>query len=215
MNNLLLATLYDHFQIVKEQANSATGFLLQAKDVLRDTYRREGCKMFCCRCCCRCRREPDFPSHTDMLEELMARAGYTPNEKHRVFRTVLGPKCMRKGTEKHVFAGEVAVEHLSIDEQWPADDDLKQMGVDQGYIGDLLDDIVNYREREFDTEEILMNQMRELVVLAEVEMAMMRVRLQDCQGRVRNTMHSLVRRLGSLENAVHGSLRDLAFIASA
>jgi len=113
------------------------------------------------------------------------------------------------------FAGEVAAEHLSIDEQAPAEEDLKQMGVDQDYMAELLDDIINYREREFDTEEIHVNQMRELVTLAEVEMAAMRKRLQDCQGHMRNTMHDLVRRLESLEKSVHGSLEDLVYIASA
>jgi len=96
MNNLLLAQLYDHFQIVKAQANSFTTFLLQSKDVLRDVFRREGMKVFCCCCCCRCRRRDDFPPHTDMLEELMDKAGYDLHEKHSVFRTVNGPKRMRK-----------------------------------------------------------------------------------------------------------------------
>jgi hypothetical protein len=215
MNNLLLATLYDHFQIVKEQANTFTTSLLQMKDVLRDVYHREGFKTFCCICCCRCRKREEFPSHTDMLEALMHEAGYTPDEKHKVFRTVLGPKWMRKSTEKHAFAGEIPVEHLSVDEQAPAEDDLKRLGVDQDYQADLLDDIVNFREREFDTEEIHVNQMRELVALAEVEMAAMRVRLQSCETHMRDTMHDLVRRLEALERSAHGSLRDLVHLASA
>jgi hypothetical protein len=127
MNNLLLAQLYDHFQVVKAQANSFTTFLLQLKDVLRDVHRREGKKMMCCFCCCRCRKRDDYPSHADMLEDLMDKAGYSPGEKHSVFRTVNGPKRMRKHTEKHVFAGEIPVEHLSEDVQAPAEADLKAM----------------------------------------------------------------------------------------
>jgi hypothetical protein len=213
MNNLLLAQLYDHFQVVKAQANSFTTFLLQLKDVLRDVHRREGKKMMCCFCCCRCRKRDDYPSHADMLEDLMDKAGYSPGEKHSVFRTVNGPKRMRKHTEKHVFAGEIPVEHLSEDVQAPAEADLKAMGVDPDYIEGLLEDVVNYREREFDTEEIHVNQMRELVTLAEVEMAQMRKRMDDCQSRMRFTMHDLVRRLEHLERSVHGSLQSLVWLA--
>jgi len=87
------------------------------------------------------------------------------------------------------------------------------MGVDADYIEGLLEDVVNYREREFDTEEIHINQMRELVTLAEVEMAEMRSRMDDCQGRMRFTMHDLVRRLEHLERQVHGSLQSLVWLA--
>jgi len=142
----------------------------------------------------------------------MDKAGYSPREKHSVFRTVNGPKRMRKSMEKHVFAGEMPAEHLSIDSQAAAEDDLKAMGVDSDYIEGLLEDVVNYREREFDTEEIHVNQMRELVTLAEVEMAEMRRRMDDCQGRMRYTMHDLVRRLEHLERQVHGSLQSLVWL---
>jgi len=124
MMNLLLATVYDHYQIVKDKANAFTGILLQGKDMMKDFWHREGVKMLCCSCLCRCRRRPDFPPHAEMLEELMHRAGYNPTERHHVFRTVLGPKWMRKKTEKHVFAGEVSAEHIKLDEMVPAKEDF-------------------------------------------------------------------------------------------
>lgn len=215
MMNLLLATVYDHYQLVKVKANAFTGVGLQFKDALRDLWKREGFKMFFCGCCCRCRRRDDLPSHEDMLENLMARAGYNPTEKHHVFRTVLGPKWMRKKTEKHVFAGEVSAEHIKLDEQQPAEDDLKQLGVDPDYIQALLEGAENYREREFDPEELHTNQLRELVTLAEIEMAAMRRRLDNCQGHMRLTMHDLARRLEHLERATHSSLADLVYLAGA
>lgn len=215
MMNLLLATVYDHYQLVKGKANAFTGVALQTKDALGDLWAREGFKMIFCSCCCRCRRRDALPSYEDMLEELMARAGYNPTEKHHVFRTVLGPKWMRKKTEKHVFAGEVSAEHIKFDEQQPAIDDLKQMGVDQDYIHALLDRAENYREREFDPEEIHTNQLRELVTLAEMEMAAMRRRLDNCQGHMRLTMHDLARRLEHLERSTHTSLADLVYLAGA
>jgi hypothetical protein len=215
MMNLLLATVYDHYQLVKVKANAFTGVLLQFKDAARDLWKREGFKMVFCSCCCRCRRRDDLPSHEDMLENLMARAGYNPTEKHHVFRTVLGPKWMRKKTEKHVFAGEVSAEHIKLDEQQPAEDDLKQLGVDPDYIQALLEGAENYREREFDPEELHTNQLRELVTLAEIEMAAMRRRLDNCQGHMRLTMHDLARRLEHLERATHSSLADLVYLAGA
>jgi len=215
MMNLLLATVYDHYQLVKVKANAFTGVLLQTKDLLKDMFAREGVKMLCCSCCCRCRRREGYPEHADMLEELMARAGYNPTEKHHVFRTVLGPKWMRKKTEKHVFAGEVSAEHIKLDEQEPADRDLHELGVDPDYINTILEGAANYREREFDPEEIHTNQLRELVTLAEIEMAAMRRRLDNCQGHMRLTMHDLARRLESLERAAHMSLSDLVFLAGA
>lgn len=145
----------------------------------------------------------------------MARAGYNPTEKHHVFRTVLGPKWMRKKTEKHVFAGEVSAEHIKLDEQQPAELDLQQLGVDADYIAALLEGAENYRDREFDPEEIETNQLRELVTLAEIEMAAMRRRLDNCQGHMRLTMHDLARRLESLERSTHHSLADLVFLAGA
>jgi len=215
MMNLLLATVFDHYQLVKGKANAFTGVLTQAKDAFRDLWHREGIKIICCSCLCCCRRREAFPPHAEMLEELMARAGYNPVEKHHVFRTVLGPKWMRKKTEKHVFAGEVSAEHIKLDELVPAMEDFKQLGYDQEYCFALLDDAANYREREFDSEEIHINQMRELVTLAEIEMAAMRRRLDDCQGHMRLTMHDLARRLEALERATHTSLADLVFLAGA
>lgn len=215
MMNLLLATVYDHYQLVKDKANAFTGVLLQGKDLFKDVWNREGFKMFTCTCCCRCRSRDGYPDHSEMLEELMAKAGYNVKEKHHVFRTVLGPKWMRKKTEKHVFAGEIHAEHLREDEQVAAAEDLKQMGVDNVYYNALLDDAANYRDREFDPEEIHVNQMRELVTLAEIEMAAMRKRLDDCQGHMRFTMHDLTRRLEGLEQHVHGTLSDLVYLAGA
>lgn len=215
MMNLLLATVFDHYQLVKGKANAFTGVILQAKDAWRDLWHREGFKIIFCSCCCRCRRRDDFPSHSEMVEELMARAGYNPIEKHHVFRTVLGPKWMRKKTEKHVFAGEVSAEHIKLDELAPAMEDFKQLGYDQDYCMSLLADAENYRDREFDPEEIHVNQMRELVTLAEIEMAAMRRRLDNCQGHMRLTMHDLARRLESLERATHKSLADLVYLAGA
>merc|ERR1712072_1082441 len=101
--------------------------MLQAKDTMRDLWHREGKGLFMCRCCCRCRSRPDFPPHEDMLEDFMTRAGYNLKERHHVFRTVLGPKWMRKKTEKHVFAGEVSAEHIKEDELVPAEADLRAM----------------------------------------------------------------------------------------
>jgi len=213
MMNLLLATIYDHYQLVKTKANAFTGIGLQAKDALKDVWHREGVKMFLCGCCCRCRRSPGFPSHEDMLEELMYKAGYTNKEKHHVFRTVLGSKWMRKKTEKHVFAGEVSADHLKYDEMQPAKQDLLDFGVDPDYVDTLLEDAGNYREREFDPDEVHENQMRELVTLAEIEMAYMRKRLDNCQGHMRLTMHDLARRLETLERGVHTGLQDLVFLA--
>jgi hypothetical protein len=215
MMNLLLATVYDHYQLVKDKANAMTGIALQFKDGFRDLWHREGCKMFTCFCCCRCRSRSDYPSHADMLEELMSKANYNATERHHVFRTVLGPKWMRKKTEKHVFAGEIHAEHIKLDELAPAAEDLKQFGVDQDYIHSLLEDAHNYREREFDPEEVHVNQMRELVTLAEIEMATMRRRLDGCQGHMRLTMHDLARRLEGLEKSVHTSLAELVYIAGA
>jgi len=213
--NLLLATVYDHYQLVKDKANAFTGIALQTKDALRELWRREGVKVFCCRCCCRCRARDGFPGHAELVEELMARAGYDPVEKHHVFRTVLGPKWMRKKTEKHVFAGEVSAEHIKLDELVPAEQDFKDLNLDQDYYNALLDDAANYRDREYDPEEIHVNQMRELVTLAEVEMAGMRKRLDNCQGHMRLTMHDLARRLETLERCVHTSLGDLVYLAGA
>lgn len=150
-----------------------------------------------------------------MLEQLTTYAGYSLVEKHHVFRTVLGPKWMRKKTEKHVFAGELPAEHIKLDEMEPAEEDLKNMNIDQDYISQLLDGADAYRDREFDPEEIIINQMRELVTLAEIEMAAMRKRLNECQGHMRDKMHDLARRLESLERCVHGSLEDLVFLAGA
>jgi len=215
MMNLLLATVYDHYQLVKDKANTFTGILLQGKDVLQDIWHREGFKMLTCRCLCRCGRRQGFPSHPEMLEELMAKANYSSKEKHHVFRTVLGPKWMRKKTEKHVFAGEVSADHIKSDELQPAQADLIQFGVDQDYVFSLLDNASNYREREFDPEEIHTNQLRELVTCAEVEMAFMRKRLDNCQGHMRLTMHDLARRLESLERCIHTSLQDLVHLAGA
>lgn len=215
MLNLLLATVYDHYQLIKTKANSSTGVLLQNKDMLKDLWAREGIAMLCCSCCCRCRRGSRYPKHEDLLEGMMQKAGYNAKERHHVFRTVLGPKWMRKKTEKHVFAGEVSAEHIKNDEQMPAEEDLKDLGVAPSYIASLLAGTDNYRNREFDPVEIETNQLRELVTLAEVEMAAMRRRLDNCQGHMRLTMHDLVRRLAGVEKLVHNSLGDLVFLAGA
>merc|ERR1719169_78546 len=122
---------------------------------------------------------------------------------------------MRKKTEKHVFAGEVSAEHIKLDEQVPVLEDFKQLGYDQDFYLALLEDAANYRVREYDPEEIHINQMRELVTLAEIEMAAMRKRLDNCQGHMRLTMHDLARRLESLERCVHSSLSDLVYLAGA
>merc|ERR1719446_1054392 len=119
-----------------------------------------------------------------MLEALMMRAHYGPKQRHFVFRTVLGPKWLRKKTEKHVFAGEIAADEIRDCEQHQVIDDFKEEqftddgnNVDQDYYLALLEDCENYREREFDPEEIHVNQMRELVTLCEIEMAL----LEDCE----------------------------------
>merc|ERR1719161_890212 len=57
--------------------------------------------------------------------------------------------------------------------------------------------------------------MRELVTVAEGEMALMRKRLDGCQGNVRVAMHELARRLADLETHVHHGLEDLVYLAGA
>merc|ERR1711865_142919 len=59
------------------------------------------------------------------------------------------------------------------------------------------------------------NQLRELVTLAEIELAAMRRRLDNCQGHMRLTMHDLARRLEHLERSTHTSLADLVYLAGA
>jgi hypothetical protein len=220
MMNLLLATVYDHYQIVKGKANAFTGILLQAKDAIKDVWNREGVKMFCCSCCCRCRRRQGYPTHSEMLEALMMRAHYGPKQRHFVFRTVLGPKRHRKKTEKHVFAGEIPADEIKDMEQHPVLDDFKEEqftddgnNVDQDYYQALLEDCENYREREFDPEEIHVAQMRELVTLCEIEMAYMRERLDKCQGHLRFSMHTLANRVHHVDEVVHQSLQSLHFLA--
>lgn len=221
MMNLLLATVYDHFQLVKGKANAFTGVLLQTKDAFRDVWNREGGKIFVCACCCRCRRRSGYPTHSEMLEGLMKRANYGPAERHYVFRTVLGPKWMRKKVEKHVFAGEIPADAIRECEQHTAEDDFKENNftddgnyVDPDYYMGLLADAENYREREFDPEEIHINQMRELVTLCEIEMAHMRDRLDKCQGHLRFSMHTLANRIHHVDEVVHQSLGSLHFLAS-
>lgn len=142
----------------------------------------------------------------------MEKAEYNAKERHHVFRTVNGPKWMRKKMEKHVFAGEISAERIRIKEQWPAEFDM-QGYVDDTYFEGLLADTKNYREREFDPEEIHTNQMRELVTLCEIEMAHMRDRLDECQGHLRDDMHILANRLHHVDAEVHRSLSLLHFLA--
>merc|ERR1712086_956278 len=104
---------------------------------------------------------------------------------------------------------------MGYDEMQPAKQDLLDFGVDPDYVEGLLEDAGNYREREFDPDEVHENQLRELVTCAEVEMAFMRKRLDNCQGHMRLTMHDLARRLESLERCIHTSLQDLVHLAGA
>mmetsp|Transcript_102608 Transcript_102608/g.177189 ORF Transcript_102608/g.177189 Transcript_102608/m.177189 type:complete len:913 (+) Transcript_102608:67-2805(+) len=207
--NLLLAIAYDHYRIVKAKAGAITGIFYQIYDTARDHWKRHGFKC----CCCCCRRREEMPSHAVLLEEIMLRAGYVPEERRLVRRSVLGPKWQRKARQHQSFMGEVPEEIAELLSA-PVAQDFKELGVDQDYAGEFEEMCQEYTKREWDPEENEVATMRELVSMAECETAAMRARVAQCQDEMKSNMRDLSKRLASLEKLVHQSLTDLVVIAS-
>lgn len=207
LSNILIATIFDHYQIAKSAAGANTGFFQQLRCYIRDQtgrVRRAGC-------CQWLSGRGSMPSNDEMLEELMRGADFTRDERQLVRRNVLGPRLQRKRIDKLLFSGQAPADGLRLSE--PANPDLVDMGCDADQVAALTEEAVRHSMRETQVEELEEAQMRELVARAEADIAQMKGRLHDCQSNVKMSMHLMAKQLQSAEILVHTALTELVLIA--
>jgi len=89
------------------------------------------------------------------------------------------------------------------------------MQVDPDYGEFLMEESAEQFRRDGGYEGARVAQLRELVLVAEGDLAAMRTRLSSCQGTAKSVMYELTSRLEVLERMVHSILSDLVVIASA
>jgi len=211
--NLLVAMVYDHYTIIKARAGAVSGVLEQLHWVGKDLASR--LKGMSCMskltCCCR-RAVRQIPEQKVLLEMFMERANLPTYEKAMIHTTVLGARWMRKERERSVFSGQDTSLDVAVND--PVGPDLANANMDQGYAEELAEHCKAFSDAAYDPEDARISQLRQLVATAEDEIVEMRLRLQACAEYSRASMHTLTRRIDSLEVLVHNTLAELVTIAN-
>jgi len=210
--NLLLSITHDHYKTVKAKAGGATGLWPQILFFVRDERARLG-EMGWRSFFFSFSPDPAVPSHDIVLEELMARAGLGIEERRAIRGNVLGSKRTKKVREQTVFSGKESDDSQQWLAQSPAEPDLKEMGISRDYVDFLVEECDKYRLREYDPSDAKVMQLRELVCMAEDDVAVMRDRVEETHGSCKFAMKGLSRRLQSLEVRIHTTLQELSLIA--
>jgi len=211
--NLLVAMVYDHYTLIKSRAGAVSGVLEQLHWVGKDMASRLAGMSCMSRltCCCR-RSERRVPEQKALLETFMERANLPTRERVVINTTVLGARWMRKERERSVFSGQDTSIDVSVNDSVAPD--LAMADIDQGYAEELVQHCQAFSEAAYDPEDAKISQLRQLVATAEDEIVEMRLRLQACAEYSRASMHSLTRRIDSLEHLVHNTLAELVTIAN-
>jgi len=212
--NLLFSINLDHYSMLQEKSRGVTGMWPQFLSFVRDQRARAaevGCKNWLFSAC----KGPDrsVPSHSLMLEEFMYRGGLGLDERQSIRQSVLGAKKVKQEREKLLFSKVADDDSVQWMIQSPAEPDLKELGVSADYVAYLVEECDAYRLREYDPKDAKVEQLRELVCMAEDDIAAMRDRLDDTQIMAKSTMKNLARRLEALERRIHCVLEELVMIA--
>jgi hypothetical protein len=213
MSNVLLATVFDHYELAKTKAGAVTGIIKQVRCLIRDQMLRSRIGLFnrCCRC-----RGGSIKGTDEILESVMHRAELTKPERQMVRRSVLGPRFHRKAMEQKLFTGQTEALEVGIN-QLVKPDLLLHCGLDddEEYVDALVEEAIANSKRETAPEELETAQLRELVARAEGDIAEMRDRMIRCQANVKESMHVTSKRLRDVEDLIHTTLAELALIAGA
>jgi hypothetical protein len=210
MTNILVATVFDHYEIAKNKAGAVTGIIKQVRVLMTDQFlrSRNGLMQRCCRC-----RNSGMMNNGEILENVLDRAILTKPERQMAKRSVLGPRFLRKALERELFTGQTQAIQVGIND--PVQMDLEDLNLDEEHMKFLLEQSVLNSKRETAPDELETAQLRELVARAEGDIAEMRDRMMQCQANVKESMHVTQRRLENIEDLIHHSLAELALIAGA
>lgn len=211
MMNLLLAMLFDHYEMVKDNEGSITGMFSQLKFLIQDLVDRNDGKFLRCLCCC-CRRSA-VPSHKRMLEALALQGeGMTAKEFRSTQQWVTGPKTSWK-KHAHRVSTQAEKEEDFKRTQEDAIVDLRKLCDDEDYLESLKFGCLAYTARESTRQEAKLNLLRELVSIAESDIEAMRIRLAQCGQRSKKIMKRFSTRIETVEELVHTSLAEVVSIA--
>jgi len=207
MVNLLLATICDHFTIIKARADSNTGIGMQFRFLLRDFLCRPKLDR-------RASTRQQYPLHDTMLKEIISRAKLPDSMSHAINQSVIEPKFVRTERENHLFSGKMLDDTGDGNQATKmVQKDFEELGVNP-YYADLLQlECHRFCQTESNPEERRVAQLRELVCMAEADIGLMRTRLATCQDITGTNMRKLSRRLMDLETMVHNNLVQLVDIA--
>jgi hypothetical protein len=210
MLNLLIAIVFDHYEIVKDDAGAVTGIFLQLQFFFADLKDRSDGSCFRCMCCC-CRRS-SLPSHKKMVEALAAGEGISHKELQAAQLWVTGHKKMWKETARNVatLSCDPTTFTRSVQDAMP---DLKPLVADPDYLESLKSGCLAYTLREYNPQEAKLQLLRELVSISEEDIVEMRQRLAECGFRSKRTMNRFQRRIDAVEELVHTSLMEIVEIA--
>merc|ERR1740138_514185 len=201
--NLLFSITLDHYTTSQQKSGGVTGIWQQAVSFVKDQRRRAAEMGWQSFLCSPCRPSSQVPSHDLMLEEFMHRAGLGVDERKAIRRSVLGAKKEKQEREKQLFSRKADDDSVQWLAQSPAVPDLEEMAVSNEYIEYLTSECDAYKLREYDPNAGKVEQLRELVCIAEDDINTMRDQLDETQVGAKMTMRNLSRRLEALETRIH------------